>query len=157
MAPCTLPGRRTVDLMAALTRSALASACVGIALAGCGASSDPTVQKDAPSPISLAPSPTSPTAPTAATDDCGPGAGVLSAVTATLTTYPGVNLDTSGGCGSLDISTALTKADVTTAQKICEAASTIAYAGAVKNVTVTGAANVELAISVKGQPCVGEP
>ena len=154
MAPCTLPGRRTVDLMAALTRSALASACVGIALAGCGASSDPTVQKDAPSPTSLAPSPAS---PIAATDDCGPGAGVLSAVTAALTTYPGVKLDTSGGCGSLDISTALTKADVTTAQKICEAASTIAYAGAVKNVTVTGAANVELAISVKGQPCVGEP
>ena len=137
--------------MLSLTRNALVGACLAIPLAGCGGSSASTAQKPAAPPASLVPS------PTAATDNCGPGPGVLTAVTAALTTYPGVKLDTSGGCGSLDISTALTKADVATAQKICEAASTIAYAGAVKNVTVTGAGAVELAISIKGQPCVGEP
>lgn len=140
--------------MLPFTRSALACSFAALALAGCGGSSGPTADKPVATPTSTAPSPT---ATTATTDDCGPGPGVVAAITAMLTAYPGSTVDTSAGCGSLDISTTLTKADVATAQKICEAASTIAYAGSVKNVTVTGAANVELAISVKGQPCLGEP
>ena len=132
-------------------RFALVGACVALGLAGCGGSSHSAAKQPVVTSSAAAPS------STAATSDCGPGPGVLTAVTAALKTYPGVTLDTNGGCGSLDISTSLTKADVATATKICDAASTIAYAGTVKNVTVTGASAVELAISVKGQSCVGEP
>jgi hypothetical protein len=137
-------------------RSALVCFCSALALAGCGGSSGSAGASPKTTPTSSAPSPTT-AAATGTTDGCGPGVGVVDAVTSALKSYPGVTIDTSGGCGSLDISTGLTKADVATATKICEAASAIAYAGTVKNVTVTGAASVELAISVKGQPCVGEP
>jgi ABC-type glycerol-3-phosphate transport system substrate-binding protein len=145
--------------MPPFARGALTCIVCALALAGCGGSSGSTAEKAAATTTSTAPSPSPTALPASAgtTDDCGPGTGVVEAVTAALSTYPGVTIETSGGCGSLDISTALTKSDVPTAVKICDAASTIAYAGSVKNVTVTGAADVELAISIKGQPCVGEP
>lgn len=133
-------------------RSVLACSFSAVVLAGCGGSSGSTAETPVAAPSSTAPS------QAGAVDDCGGGAGVIAAITAALKSYPSVTgVDTSGGCGSLDIATSLTKADVATATLICEGASTIAYAQSLKNVTVTGAANVELAISVKGQPCVGEP
>jgi hypothetical protein len=125
-----------------------------VLLAGCGGSSGSAAK------AALAPTPTA--GSTAQLPTTGPSGSaeceaLVASTAAAVASYPEVTVAHSDFCRSLDISTKLTKADVATATKICDVASRIGYAASVLNVTVLGAENVELAISVKGQPCVGEP
>ncbi len=135
-----------------VVRAAVCGAAALLVLAGCAGSKSPSVK--APAPAASSPTPSATSGQTSVTNNC---AGVVAATTSALASYPDVGVAGSDECRSLDITTKLTKADVATAQKICEAASAIGYAGSILNVNVNGLKNVELSISVKGARCIGEP
>lgn len=135
-----------------VVRGAVCGAAALLLLAGCAGSKSPSVK--APAPAASSPTPSATSGQTSVTNNC---AGVVAATTSALASYPDVGVAGSDECRSLDITTKLTKADVATAQKICEAASAIGYAGSILNVNVNGVKNVELSISVKGARCIGEP
>lgn len=140
-----------------VVRGAVCGAAALLVLAGCAGSKSPSAKVPAPAPAASSPTPSATSGQTAVTNNC---AGVVAATTSALASYPDVGVADSDECRSLDITTKLTKADVATAQKICEAASTIGYAGSILNVNVNGVngvKNVELSISVKGARCIGEP
>jgi hypothetical protein len=42
------------------------------------------------------------------------------------------------------------------AQQICDSAAEVAFVGSIDSITVVAASGQELAIGVKGQPCIGE-
>lgn len=141
-----------------------------LAVAGCGsAGTSAPAQTAAAAPGAGTPGAASSAAPSstpdsgAAAGSAGSGAGTCGEGTAALVkqqlTQPEiVSITTEGGCHDATIVTTLAATDVAKALAICDAAAAIAYpAGDISSVTVTGANDKELSISVKGQECIGEP
>ena len=60
-------------------------------------------------------------------------------------------------CTIVTVHSTLTDSDFATAVTICDAAATVGYVGDTNSVAVTGASGRELAVGVKGAPCIGEP
>ncbi len=137
-----------------LRAAAVALAVVGaIAIASCSGGGSGT---QAPSS-----SPASP-APAASTAASGAGSGSCGEATAALVKQhlarpDVVSVTTEGGCHDATIVTNLGPGDSATGQAICDSAAEVAYAGDISSITVLAANTKELAIGIKGQPCIGEP
>lgn len=139
---------------AVLSRAAVvALAVVGaLAIAGCGGGS--STQTPSSSPASPAPA--------ASTAASGTGSGSCGEATAALVKQhlarpDVVSVTTEGGCHDATIVTSLDPSDSATGLAICDSAAEVAYTGDLSSVTVLAANNKELAIGIKGQPCIGEP
>jgi hypothetical protein len=68
-----------------------------------------------------------------------------------------VSVTTEGGCHDATIVTSLGPADSAKGLAICDSAAEVAYTGDISSITVLAANNRELAIGIRGQPCIGEP
>ncbi len=130
-----------------------------LALAGCGGSVATAAPATAGPEASSAP-----TAPTdAASTDPGSGAGsdcggeTAALVQKGLTSPAVIRVSVEGGCHDAWVETTLDKSTVGEALTICDAASRIAYGPDISSITVTGKEDVELAIGIMGQDCIGEP
>ncbi len=135
--------------VAAVTLVAVGS----MAIAGCGGGNSSTQ-----SPSSSAASP----APVAASATAGTGSGSCGEATAALVKQhlarpDVVSVTTEGGCHDATIVTSLGPGDSATGLAICDSAADVAYTGDISSITVLAANNKELAIGIKGQPCIGEP
>jgi hypothetical protein len=151
------PARAVPSRLAAAALAVLTA----MVLAGCGGAAGAT---QAPAPSAAPTSAASAAASAPAGTDAGSSSGAGSCGEATaalvrqhLTAPEIVSITTEGGCHDTTIVTTLAASDFAKAQAICESAAVIAYAGDLLSVTVTGANNKELAIGIKGQPCIGEP
>ena len=126
-------------------------------IAGCGAGTSAT---DTPTAASAPPAVASVAASAdpgsgAGTGDCGEATAAL--VKAQVTAPEIISVTTEGGCHDATIVTSLAASETAKALEICDAAAVIAYAGDLSSVTVSGAGDKEMAIGIKGQPCIGEP
>ena len=135
---------RTAVLVLALTGAMAIASCGG------GGSTQP--------PISSAASP-APATEAAAT---GVGSGDCGEATAALVKQhliqPGVvSVTTEGGCHDATIVTSLGASESATGLAICDSAAEVAYTGDISSITVLAADSKELAIGIKGAPCIGEP
>jgi len=92
---------------------------------------------------------------TAAAGD--PCANAINAIKAKVTRPEVTAIDATGACTLITLHSTLTDNDFGTAVTICEAAATVGYVGDTNSVAVTGASGKELAVGVKGAPCIGEP
>jgi hypothetical protein len=140
--------------------TALLSVIVLVAVAACGGAAGTASPAASQALASVAPASTAPIASSAA--GAGAGAGSCGEATALLvkqhlTSPDVVSVTTEGGCHDTTIVTSLGDSDAAKALAICDSAAVIAYAGDLSSVTVTGASTKELAIGIKGQPCIGEP
>lgn len=110
----------------------------------------------APATTGAAPAAASASAAASANPHCGT---LLADVRRAVTRPSVTTVELVADCGSVEITTSLTKAGTGPgdAQAICAAAATVAYPGAAKNITITAADSTELAIGIAGQSCVGEP
>ncbi len=125
------PSRARVAREVPFRVTAVTLAMVAVmAVAGCGASASqaPSVSSTAPSAATSAP------ADTAATTGTG-----------------------EGGCHDATIVTSLGPDDSAIGLAICDSAAEVAYAGDISSITVTAADTKELAVGIKGQPCIAEP
>ncbi len=134
-----------------------------MAIAGCGGGSTST-QPPSSSPASPAAADSAAASPAAAasTASSGTGSGSCGEATAALVkqhlTQPDVvSVTTEGGCHDATIVTSLEPSDAAKGLAICDSAAEVAYTGDISSITVTAANNKELAIGIKGQPCIGEP
>ena len=152
---CTEHVARVVRFRAA----AVALAVVGVmTIAGCGGGSSSTQSPSSSTASSIPASSISATA-SAAT---GAGSGSCGEATAALLKQhlarpDVVSVTTEGGCHDATIVTSLGPSDSATGLAICDSAATVAYAGDISSITVLAANTKELAIGIKGQPCIGEP
>jgi hypothetical protein len=118
------------------------------ALSACGSSSS----------TSTPPTTAATTHPAANTSSAGdPCADVINAVKAKVSRPDVKSVDATGACTIVTVHSSLTDSDFATAVTICEAAATVGYVGDTNSVAVTGASGRELAVGVKGAPCIGEP
>jgi hypothetical protein len=92
---------------------------------------------------------------TAAAGD--PCAGAVDAIKAKVNRPDVTSVDATGACTLVILHSTLTDSDIGTAVTICDAAATVGYVGDTNSVKVTGASSKELAVGVKGAPCIGEP
>ena len=129
-------------------------------IAGCGGGgSTPSPASGSPSPASAAAS----QAPAAGTATTGADSGSCGEATAALVKQhlarpDVVSVTTEGGCHDALIVTSLEPTDWAKGQAICDSAAEVAYAaGDISSITVLAASTRELAIGIKGAPCVGEP
>jgi hypothetical protein len=135
--------------------AAALSIVVVIAVAACGGASGTASPAPSQAPASAAPAATAAGASGADSGSCGEATALL--VKQHLTSTAIVSVTTEGGCHDTTIVTSLGDSDAAKALAICDSAAEIAYAGDLSSVTVTGASSKELAIGIKGQPCIGEP
>ncbi len=148
---------RVVPFRAAVVILAMVGA---MSIAGCGP--NPSTVPVASSTPTVAPS--AATASTgAATASTGTGAGSCGEATAALVKQhlasrtDIVSVTTEGGCHDATIVTSLGPTDSTAGLAICDSAAEVAYTGDISSITVLAASTKELAIGIKGQPCIGEP
>jgi hypothetical protein len=110
---------------------------------------------DNPSTVSL-PTVTPTVVPSSAPGGCDPA---LAAAVLDHLKHPDVQVSIDGGCHDLAITTNLTGAPldmVPLAQQLCDSAAEVAFVGTIDSITVTAASGQELALGVRGQPCIGE-
>lgn len=143
-------------------RAAGAALAVAAAMAIAGCSGGGSVQSPASSTGSPAPAAGTAAAPAAGTPATGSGSGDCGEATAVLVAQhlaraDVVSVTTEGGCHDATIVTSLQPGDSATGLAICDSAAEVAYAGDISSITVLAANNKELAIGIKGQPCIGEP
>ena len=150
-------------MYALLYRSRLAvSLCAaGLAATACSASNS-SAASAAPPPTSSSPTTTLAT-PAQSTTDTSPAAtaagggecGTASAAAGTVLTGQAdvKSFEIGAGC-DVTISTSLSAVGDPKAISLCDAAGKVAYLVGAKSVTVLGVGNTELAIGIKGQPCV---
>jgi hypothetical protein len=136
--------------MRRLTLSSLLLVCCPVAFVGCG-SDAPSAGKVTTAPTTIA----APAVTSASGGDCG--ADAVAAVTAKETDAAVTKIDIIGGCSMVNITTSLANDGVSAALDICDRAAEVAYIGKVSSVSVESGAGKELAIGVKGSPCIGEP
>jgi hypothetical protein len=150
-------------LNAVLQRSFFAAilSAVGLAAAACSSSSSSAATAAATpttSPATTAASTpaqsatdTSPGTPAAGGGECGTASTAAGTV---LTGNSDVkSFEIGAGC-DVTITTGLSSVGDPKAINLCDAAGKVAYLVGAKSVTVLGVGNTELAIGVKGQPCI---
>lgn len=124
-----------------------------MAVASCGGSG--ATQAPAASTASPAPATEAATTTGAGSGDCGEATAAL--VKQHLAQPAVVSVTTEGGCHDATITTSLGASDSATGLAICDSAAEVAYTGDISSITVLAADNKELAIGIKGAPCIGEP
>lgn len=150
--------------------AAILVSCGTFVLAGCGsdspAASNATaapstspaittvIATDAASTTLAAGATTTSGAPTGPRD-CG--GNVVNKVAENETGHDVTKLEIIGGCSMLNISTSLADDGVAAALDICDRAAEVGYSSGVSSISVVSSSNRELAIGVKGSPCIGEP
>lgn len=149
--------------------AAILFSCGTLVLAGCGSDSQfPSTAQTAAPPITAAPSVSTSAAPqatvaAAATTTSGAptgprdcGGNVVNKVAENETSHDVTKLEIIGGCSLLNISTSLADDAVAAALDICDRAAEVGYSSGVSSISVVSKSNRELAIGVKGSPCIGE-
>jgi hypothetical protein len=91
------------------------------------------------------------------TDECGGAAAAVQAAVGTMTGVTGVTVI--GQCTTVSVATTLSPgaAGAAAAKQVCEKAGPPAYQAGVGSVSVVTADNTELAVGIKGAPCLSEP
>jgi hypothetical protein len=129
-----------------MTVARLAIACLLLTMAGCG-STPPATPVKATTPTTTTP-----------VNDCG---GAVPALAERLSGRRDVtNVEVIGQCTLARISTTLTKSTdgSAVAKELCEAAGHVAYATpGVSSVSVKSTTGEELAVGIKGAPCLMSP
>ena len=144
----------------AATACSATSRSPGAAPAATSAAVAPTATSvDTPTSTPTAPADASTPPPSTSTSVAGGGdggeCGTASAVAGTvLTGHADVkSFEIGAGC-DITIATGFTEVGDPKAIALCEAAGKVGYAAGAKSVTVLGAENKEIAISIKGQSCI---
>lgn len=136
---------------------ALAGAMAIASCGGGGSTQPPGPGAESPAPATAAATTAASAAATTGTGsgDCGEATAAL--VKQHLTQPAVVSVTTDGGCHDATIATSLGASDSATGLAICDSAAEVAYTGDISSITVLAADNKELAIGIKGAPCIGEP
>jgi len=115
-----------------------------LAASGCGGTAKtPTGPTGAP-----------PTTAAAASGECG---GVIDKVRQAVAKLPTTSIGSVAACTTIVINTDLENTDLSTGQQLCDAAAAVAYTGVTSSVTIQAKSGKELAIGLKGSPCISEP
>ena len=148
-----VPQARVMRVMSVRVAAMALAVAGAVAIAGCGGSGT-----QSPSANTATPAPAAATA-TAATGagsgDCGEATAAL--INKHLARADVVSVTTEGGCHDALIVTTLQASDSKTGLAICDSAAEVAYTGDISSITVLAANDKELAIGIKGAPCIGEP
>jgi hypothetical protein len=121
------------------------------ALAACG--SDSKSGSNAAPSTTIEPS-TVTTVSATGSDGCG---DVVSTLTQRVTSKAVTKIQVIGGCSLVNISTSLANDGIAAALDICDQAAAVVYVGSVKGVSVVSSSNKEIALGIKGSPCMGAP
>jgi hypothetical protein len=152
-----LGARSTVRIVPALV-----SLVVLVATAGCGGSATsspapatgPAATSPAAAPATDVPSSGAPSA------DAGVG-GCPGALATTIKDHVGSSavsaIQIIGGCTMASIETSLARTDAKAGLDICDKAAEVAYTDDVNSISVESGDGKELAVGIKGAPCIGEP
>lgn len=158
MSPATHRGLRLrVDYLAEMRRLPLCSLLLAgssLVLLGCG--SDAKSATDSSVPTTAGPAATSAaTGATAAGGECG--ADVVAKVTAQVKSDAVTKIKIIGGCSLVNITTSLANDGISAALDMCDQAAEVAYVGNVSGISVQASSGKEIALGVKGSPCIGAP
>jgi hypothetical protein len=131
-------------------RAAALAAVAVLALAGCGDDANPSSPGDT---ATTAPGVTPPVSSEAA-NECG---GAATEIREKLTATEIQEVEITGQCTTVVVTTSLGDADAARAKEICDNAAEVAYTGNVNSVRVEGSSGKELSQGVSGAPCLASP